>query len=123
MLIAMARVCLYLPSSCLTHCVIHSLKGLGNILLLMWNCQPHRPSWNCRLGKDFPQKTNSGQFRCAICQVDEPPTDGSEVQSAKCANSGSFYSPTSKPWEGPFLCTSCRTKMDAMEGKRPSQPK
>ncbi|XP_010245443.1 PREDICTED: probable protein phosphatase 2C 5 [Nelumbo nucifera] len=69
-----------------------------------------------RLGKDFPLIKNSGQFKCAICQVDEPPSD-------VLSNSGSLYSCPSKPWEGPFLCTTCRTKMDAMEGKRPSRPK
>ncbi|KAK9139264.1 hypothetical protein Scep_008945 [Stephania cephalantha] len=68
-----------------------------------------------RLGKDFPWKTNSELFRCAICQVDQPPGEGLSV------NSGPFFSPTSKPWEGPFLCTNCRMKKDAMEGKRPSR--
>lgn len=69
-----------------------------------------------RLGKDFPLNTSSGLFRCAVCQVDQPPGDGLSV------NSGPFFSPASKPWEGPFLCTNCRKKKDAMEGKRPSQP-
>ncbi|KAF8401403.1 hypothetical protein HHK36_012342 [Tetracentron sinense] len=71
-----------------------------------------------RLGKDFPSSTNCGLFRCAICQVDQLPSDGLSV------NSGPFFSPASKPWEGPFLCKSCRIKKDAMEGKKaePSQP-
>ncbi|KAJ9185966.1 hypothetical protein P3X46_005533 [Hevea brasiliensis] len=69
-----------------------------------------------RLGKDFPSNTNSGLYRCAVCQVDQTPTDGLSV------NSGSFFSPGSKPWEGPFLCPNCRKKKDAMEGKRPSRP-
>ncbi|XP_043709104.1 probable protein phosphatase 2C 5 isoform X2 [Telopea speciosissima] len=69
-----------------------------------------------RLGKDFP-KTNSGIFRCAVCQVDQPPSDGLSV------NSGSFFSPGSQPWQGPFLCTNCRMKKDAMEGKRPNSTK
>ncbi|KAK4491365.1 hypothetical protein RD792_002104 [Penstemon davidsonii] len=64
-----------------------------------------------RLGKDFPLDSNSGLFRCAICQVDQPPSEGLSV------NSGPFFSPASKPWEGPFLCASCRRKKDAMEGK------
>ncbi|CAL5194796.1 unnamed protein product [Lathyrus oleraceus] len=67
-----------------------------------------------RLGKDFPFNKNSEIFRCAICQVDQPPGNGLSV------NSGPFFSPASKPWEGPFLCTNCRKKKDAMEGKRPS---
>ncbi|KAK6159848.1 hypothetical protein DH2020_003229 [Rehmannia glutinosa] len=65
-----------------------------------------------RLGKDFPLDSNSGLFRCAICQVDQPPSEGLSV------NSGPFFSPASKPWEGPFLCASCRRKKDAMEGKK-----
>ncbi|MCH95138.1 putative protein phosphatase 2C 5 [Trifolium medium] len=69
-----------------------------------------------RLGKDFPFDKNSEIFRCAICQVDQPPGNGLSV------NSGPFFSPASKPWEGPFLCTNCRKKKDAMEGKRPSSP-
>ncbi|EEF49929.1 probable protein phosphatase 2C 5 isoform X1 [Ricinus communis] len=69
-----------------------------------------------RLGKDFPSNTNSGLYRCAVCQVDQTPTDSLSV------NSASFFSPGSKPWEGPFLCPNCRKKKDAMEGKRPSRP-
>lgn len=71
--------------------------------------------WKCRLGKDFHLNASSGLFRCAVCQVDQPPTDGLSVKS------GPFFSPASKPWEGPFLCTNCRKKKDAMEGKRPSR--
>ena len=59
---------------------------------------------------------NSGIFKCAVCQIDQPPAEGLTV------NSGPFFSPASKPWEGPFLCTNCRKKKDAMEGKRPSRP-
>ncbi|XWS57461.1 hypothetical protein CRYUN_Cryun09bG0175900 [Craigia yunnanensis] len=69
-----------------------------------------------RLGKDFPMIANSGIFKCAVCQIDQPPAEGLTV------NSGPFFSPASKPWEGPFLCTNCRKKKDAMEGKRPSRP-
>lgn len=68
-----------------------------------------------RLGKDFPSNTNSGMFRCAVCQADQPSVDGLSV------NTGSFFSPpVSKPWEGPLLCTNCQKKKDAMEGKRSS---
>ncbi|KAL2468640.1 putative protein phosphatase 2C 5 [Forsythia ovata] len=69
-----------------------------------------------RLGKDFPLDSNSGIFRCAICQVDQPSSDGLSV------NSGQFFSLASKPWEGPFLCASCRRKKDAMEGKMANRP-
>lgn len=68
-----------------------------------------------RLGKEFPLDSNCGLFRCAICQVDQPAGDGLSV------NSGPFFSPASKPWEGPFLCATCRRKKDAMEGKRPTR--
>ncbi|XP_020103011.1 probable protein phosphatase 2C 33 [Ananas comosus] len=68
-----------------------------------------------RLGKNFPSKANSAPFRCAICQMDQTPTEDLP------ANSGTFFSPTSKPWEGPYLCSDCRRKKDAMEGKRPSR--
>ncbi|KAJ4967716.1 hypothetical protein NE237_014417 [Protea cynaroides] len=66
-----------------------------------------------RLGKDFPM-TNSEIFRCAVCQEDQPPSDGLSVDSE------SFFSPALQPREGPFLCTNCRMKKDAMEGKRSS---
>ncbi|KAL6560600.1 hypothetical protein OROGR_004159 [Orobanche gracilis] len=69
-----------------------------------------------RLGKEFPLDSNSGIFKCAICQVDQPYSEGLSV------NSGPFLSPSSKPWEGPFLCASCRRKKDAMEGKKSSRP-
>ncbi|XP_009799456.1 putative protein phosphatase 2C 5 [Nicotiana tabacum] len=69
-----------------------------------------------RLGKDFPLDSSSGLFRCAVCQADQPASEGLSV------NSGPFFSPASKPWEGPFLCATCRRKKDAMEGKRPSRP-
>ncbi|KAJ1385600.1 PPM-type phosphatase domain [Sesbania bispinosa] len=69
-----------------------------------------------RLGKDFPSSMDSGIFRCAVCQSDQPPSDGLSV------NSDPFFPPVSKPWEGPFLCTNCQKKKDAMEGKRSSRP-
>ncbi|KAL8155493.1 putative protein phosphatase 2C 5 [Apium graveolens] len=69
-----------------------------------------------RLGKDFPLNSDSGIYRCAICQVDQPAGDGLSV------NSGPFFSPSSKPWEGPFLCANCRKKKDAMEGKIGTRP-
>ncbi|KAH7676500.1 Protein-serine/threonine phosphatase protein [Dioscorea alata] len=67
-----------------------------------------------RLGSDFPCKTNSSTFRCAICQMDQAPNEGLP------ASPSPYCSPTSKPWEGPYLCEECRRKKEAMEGKRPS---
>lgn len=66
----------------------------------------------CRLGKDAPSNMNSGISRCAVCQADQIPSDGLSV------NSEPIFTPVSKPLEGPFLCTNCQKKKDAMEGKR-----
>ncbi|XP_030546995.1 probable protein phosphatase 2C 5 isoform X1 [Rhodamnia argentea] len=68
-----------------------------------------------RLGKDFPSNQNPGTFKCAVCQADQPSADN------LMANSGPFFSTASKSSEGPFLCTICRKKKDAMEGKKPSR--
>lgn len=70
----------------------------------------------CRLGSDecTAQSTTSGLFMCAVCQVDLAPSEGISVHA------GSIFSMSSKPWQGPFLCSDCRNKKDAMEGKRPS---
>uniref|UniRef100_A0A1D1XWM4 protein-serine/threonine phosphatase n=1 Tax=Anthurium amnicola TaxID=1678845 RepID=A0A1D1XWM4_9ARAE len=65
-----------------------------------------------RLKTDLPSKMNSGPMRCAICQTD---------QVDLSVNSSAYMSPSSKPWEGPFLCSVCQKKKDAMEGKRPRQ--
>lgn len=61
---------------------------------------------NCRLGKDLTLDSNSGNFRCAVCQADEAPNDGT------------IFSASS----GPMLCLKCSKKKDAMEGKRASVP-
>ncbi|PUZ56504.1 hypothetical protein GQ55_5G317400 [Panicum hallii var. hallii] len=69
----------------------------------------------CQLGPDWNGgHTFSSLFTCAICQVDLEPSEGISVHA------GSIFSSSSKPWEGPFLCSDCRDKKDAMEGKRPS---
>ncbi|KAM7478413.1 hypothetical protein LguiA_026626 [Lonicera macranthoides] len=73
-----------------------------------------------RLGKDLPlnPNSNSGLAKCAVCQVDQPQSDGLSVNSIV-----PFFSPASKPSEGPlFLCTNCQKKKDAMEGKRAIEP-
>ncbi|XP_024966571.1 probable protein phosphatase 2C 5 [Cynara cardunculus var. scolymus] len=58
-----------------------------------------------RLGKDLALNSNSGMFRCAVCQADHDDVSGTP-------------SSHSQPWEGPMLCSKCRRKKDAMEGKR-----
>ncbi|CAK9151266.1 unnamed protein product [Ilex paraguariensis] len=68
-----------------------------------------------RLGNDdCNSQSTSGLFVCAICQVDLAMSEGISVHA------GSIFSTSSKPWQGPFLCSDCRNKKDAMEGKRPS---
>ncbi|WOL10301.1 putative protein phosphatase 2C 33 [Canna indica] len=68
-----------------------------------------------RLGKNCASMETSGPLRCAICQKDQVLNDDLLVNSDDC------FSPASKPWEGPYLCTDCRRKKDAMEGKRPRE--
>eukprot|EP00249_Psilotum_nudum_P015552 c25388_g1_i1 orf=232-1515(+) len=64
-----------------------------------------------RLASDVSFHVVSGTFNCAICQTDITPNEGMTVHA------GSFFSMSQKPWEGPYLCLSCKIKKDAMEGK------
>ncbi|KAI5398610.1 hypothetical protein KIW84_064106 [Lathyrus oleraceus] len=70
-----------------------------------------------RLGKDVSSNTNSGIYRCAVCLADQDQSSGNNGLSM---NADHFIMPVSvsKPREGPFLCTICQKKKDAMEGKR-----
>lgn len=74
-------------------------------------------SLKCRLGKDVSSNTNSGIYRCAVCLADQDQSSGNNGLSM---NADHFIMPVSvsKPREGPFLCTICQKKKDAMEGKR-----
>ncbi|CAG7868378.1 unnamed protein product [Brassica rapa] len=71
---------------------------------------------NCRLGKDLLSDTDTGLLKCAVCQIDQFPAEG-----LSCNEGPPIISSASKRWEGPFLCTVCKKKKDAMEGKRPSK--
>jgi len=51
---------------------------------------------------------------CAVCQVEIKPGEGISIHEG-APNSGKF-----RPWDGPFLCSSCQEKKEAMEGKRSS---
>eukprot|EP00250_Pteridium_aquilinum_P015460 c22592_g2_i1 orf=571-1884(-) len=62
-----------------------------------------------RLGSDL----SSGVFNCAICQIHITLSEGISVHA------GSFFSMTNRTLEGPFLCTTCKLKKDAMEGIKP----
>ncbi|KAL5197104.1 hypothetical protein ABZP36_000616 [Zizania latifolia] len=68
-----------------------------------------------RLGRNLSLKAASPPFRCAICQVDQEPLEGSMTE-----NGGSYCSSPCAPWGGPYLCSDCQKKKDAMEGKRSS---
>ncbi|KAJ6849056.1 putative protein phosphatase 2C 33 [Iris pallida] len=67
-----------------------------------------------RLATNIPSKANPSPFRCAVCQTDKAPNEGLSLNPVP-------YSSVVKPWEGPCLCSECRKKKDAMEGKRPSR--
>lgn len=51
---------------------------------------------------------------CAVCQVEIKPGEGISIHEGE-SDSGKF-----RPWDGPFLCSSCQEKKEAMEGKRSS---
>ncbi|KAL9330579.1 hypothetical protein ACSQ67_000189 [Phaseolus vulgaris] len=51
-------------------------------------------------------------FMCAVCQVEIKPGEGISIHEG-ASNSTKF-----RPWDGPFLCSSCQEKKEAMEGKR-----
>ncbi|XP_047156463.1 probable protein phosphatase 2C 12 isoform X2 [Vigna umbellata] len=53
-------------------------------------------------------------FMCAVCQVEIKPGEGISIHEGE-SDSGKF-----RPWDGPFLCSSCQEKKEAMEGKRSS---
>ncbi|CAL5204666.1 unnamed protein product [Lathyrus oleraceus] len=53
-------------------------------------------------------------FMCAVCQVEIKPGEGISVHEG-APNQGK-----PRPWDGPFLCSSCQEKKEAMEGKRTS---
>lgn len=60
-----------------------------------------------RLGSD----PSLGVLNCAICQANMTLHDGISVHA------GSAFSVTNQTSEGPFLCSTCKAKKDAMEGK------
>ncbi|KAM7278758.1 hypothetical protein ACFE04_005892 [Oxalis oulophora] len=67
-----------------------------------------------RLDTKYPLCNMFKLFMCAVCQMEMKPGEGISIH-ADPANSGKL-----RPWDGPFLCTSCQEKKEAMEGKRPS---
>ncbi|KAK4770531.1 hypothetical protein SAY87_031063 [Trapa incisa] len=65
-----------------------------------------------RLDTKYPLCNMFRLFTCAICQVDMKPGEGISIH-AESPNPGN-----SRPWDGPFLCSSCQEKKETMEGKR-----
>jgi hypothetical protein len=63
----------------------------------------------------LPSRAGSDPFRCAICQVQQSPSEDLLMDNGTEKSQNQL--------EGPFLCTDCRKKKDAMEGKnRPPKP-
>ncbi|CAK9176998.1 unnamed protein product [Ilex paraguariensis] len=67
-----------------------------------------------RLDTKYPICNVFKLFMCAVCQVEMKPREGISIHV------GSSNSSKLRPWDGPFLCSSCQEKKEAMEGKRPS---
>ncbi|WCJ35402.1 Protein phosphatase 2C family protein [Euphorbia peplus] len=67
-----------------------------------------------RLDTKYPLCNMFKLFMCAVCQVEMKPDEGISIHV------GSSNSRKLRPWDGPFLCSSCQEKKEAMEGKRPS---
>lgn len=63
----------------------------------------------------FPACTIIKLSLCAVCQVDLQPGEGISIHA------GSLKSEKNHSWDGPYLCTTCQAKKEAMEGKRPSR--
>ncbi|XP_010269263.1 PREDICTED: probable protein phosphatase 2C 12 [Nelumbo nucifera] len=66
-----------------------------------------------RLDVEYPLCNMFRLFMCAVCQVEMKPGEGISVHE------GSSNPGKARPWDGPFLCSSCQAKKEAMEGKRP----
>ncbi|KAI8539073.1 hypothetical protein RHMOL_Rhmol09G0152700 [Rhododendron molle] len=59
---------------------------------------------------DYEVMECSGRmFICAVCQVDLALSEGISVHAGESisVHAGSIFSMSSKPWQGPFLCTDC----------------
>ncbi|CAN6539929.1 hypothetical protein ACFX2I_016724 [Malus domestica] len=67
-----------------------------------------------RLDTKYPLCNMFKLFMCAVCQVEIKPGEGISIHAGS-SNPGKL-----RPWDGPFLCSSCQGKKEAMEGKRPS---
>lgn len=64
-----------------------------------------------RLDIKYPFCNMFKLFICAVCQTEVKPGKGISIHA------GSSNSRKLRPWDGPFLCSSCHEKKEAMEGK------
>ncbi|KAF3683457.1 putative protein phosphatase 2C 15 [Capsicum annuum] len=67
-----------------------------------------------RLDTKYPVCNMFKLFICAVCQIEIKPGQGVSIHA------GASNTRSSRPWDGPFLCTSCQEKKEAMEGRRPT---
>ncbi|PKI50652.1 probable protein phosphatase 2C 12 [Punica granatum] len=65
-----------------------------------------------RLDTKYPLCNMFRLFTCAVCQVEMKPGEGVSIHT------GSSNPGNSRPWDGPFLCSSCQERREFMEGKR-----
>ncbi|KMZ67342.1 putative Protein phosphatase [Zostera marina] len=65
-----------------------------------------------RLNTEYPVCNLFKLFLCAICQLEMKPGVGISVHA------GSSNHNLLRPWNGPFLCSSCQAKKEAMEGTK-----
>ncbi|CAH9054068.1 unnamed protein product [Cuscuta europaea] len=109
-------------------------KGVFKAMFRKKNCEPSsEPEKKCfeldvvqelfeegsaslaeRLDMRYPVCNMFKLFMCAVCQVEIKPGEGISVHA------GYGDSRKQRPWDGPFLCSSCQEKREAMEGKRAS---
>ncbi|XP_020249992.1 probable protein phosphatase 2C 12 isoform X2 [Asparagus officinalis] len=73
-----------------------------------------------RLDTEYPLCNMFKLFTCAVCQLDMKPGEGISVHE------GSSHPRKVRPWDGPFLCSSCQGKKEKMEdsssqGRRKSE--
>lgn len=69
-----------------------------------------------RFNTQYPVCNMFKLFICVVCQIDLKPGDGVSIHAER-SNARNL-----RPWDGPFLCSSCHEKKEAMEGIRPSGP-
>ncbi|RWV89562.1 hypothetical protein GW17_00048282, partial [Ensete ventricosum] len=88
-------------------------QGLGGTYRsarLLVRGPPTTSNRNGRLDPEYPAFTMFKPFNCAICQLEMRPGEGISVHA------GSSKPGTINPWDGPFLCSTCQIKKEAMEG-------